>query len=204
MNDQKIYPELCVEGMKFGTVVELPEEYEVFDFSKGYDAQRTLKFPYGIGKYNEYRPSMYLGEQFLEDQRTVHMGIDVAAPVGTAVKAFYDGFIFALGNNDLPWDYGPTIITEHRWLNQRIFALHGHLSKCSLDMWNVGDSIVKGSVVGRIGAKEENGGWNPHLHFQLSFMEPEGFDLPGVVSLKSRDWAQRAFPDPRLVLGPLY
>ena len=85
-----------------------------------------------------------------------------------------------------------------------IFALHGHLSERSLKLWSIGDSISKGAVVGRIGAKTENGGWNPHLHFQLSLVEPNGFDLPGVVSLKSRDWAQRAFPDPRLVLGNVY
>ena len=156
-----MYPELCVEGVSFGTVVELPAEYEVFDFSKGYDSERTLKYPYGIGKYNEHRPTMYVGEQFLEEQRTVHMGIDIAAPVGTAINAFYDGFIFALGNNDLPWDYGPTIITEHHWLGQRIFALHGHLSERSLKLWSIGDSISKGAVVGRIGAKTENGGRSP-------------------------------------------
>ena len=55
-----------------------------------------------------------------------------------------------------------------------------------------------------MGTREVNGGWNPHLHFQLSLLEPETHDLPGAVSVADRSWALRAFPDPRLVLGPLY
>ncbi len=204
MNKKNRYPKLDVQGMKFVPVVELPNEYEIFDFSDEYDSDRTLQHPYGIGKYDEHRPTMYVGEQFLEDQRTVHMGIDIAGPVGTSVFAFFEGLIFALGNNDLPWDYGPTIITEHRWLKQRVFALHGHLSEKSLTRWKKGDRFSKGEKIAEIGNKAENGGWNPHLHFQLSFVEPEGFDLPGVVSLSERDWGRSAFPDPRLVLGNLY
>ena len=51
----------------------------------------------------------------------------------------------------------------------------------------------------------ENGGWPiPHVHFQLSVKEPATHDMPGVVSAEQRDDARRDYPDPRLVLGPLY
>ena len=193
---------------KFHPVVILPEEYEVFDFSKGYDPQRNLRFPFGIGKYNEHRPTMYEGEQFHYEtslhQRTVHMGIDIAAPVGTKIHAFDDGVIFALGNNNLPFDYGPTLITKHKIQNLDIYALHGHLCVGDLQKWSVGDRVNKGVVIAHVGAKEENGGWNPHLHFQLSRIPPQKYDLPGVVSLVDRDFATSVFPDPRYVLGDLY
>ena len=52
--------------------------------------------------------------------------------------------------------------------------------------------------------EDENGGWNPHLHFQLSRVEPIDCDLPGAVSCAQREWALQAFPDPRLVVGQLY
>ena len=55
-----------------------------------------------------------------------------------------------------------------------------------------------------MGKKEENGGWPPHVHFQLSLVEPKNCDLPGVVSQKDHDIALKLFPDPRLVLGNLY
>ena len=63
---------------------------------------------------------------------------------------------------------------------------------------------VFGEVIAWFGAFEENGGWDPHLHFQLSLIEPETHDMPGVVAPEDRDQALRDYPDPRLVLGPLY
>lgn len=194
----------------FHPIIALPEEYEVFDFSQGYDPERNLQFPFGIGKYNEHRPTMYEGEQFhyeeLQHQRTVHMGIDIAAPVGTEIYAFEDGYVFAVDNNDLPFDYGPTLITKHEICGFVFWALYGHLRLDVLQKMHVGKSFKKGDIIAHIGDKNENGGWNPHVHFQLSTVAPpEGTcDLPGVVSLQDRELATRIFPDPRLVLGQLY
>ena len=55
-----------------------------------------------------------------------------------------------------------------------------------------------------MGDKHENGGWESHLHFQLSINEPETHDMPGVVDPQNRDEALENYPDPRLVLGPIY
>ena len=147
---------------------------------------------------------MYAGEQYEEPKRDIHVGLDIAAPVGTAVHAFYDGRIAFQGDNDQAYDYGPTIITEHTWLGQTVFALHGHLSRKSLRQYTVGDAFAKGDIIGWLGTQEENGGWNPHVHFQLSLVKPETHDLPGVVSAADREWARVNYPDPRLVLGRLY
>ena len=109
-----------------------------------------------------------------------------------------------LGDNAKPYDYRPTLITRHQWSDQVVFALHGHLSRTSLQRWSVGDAFDAGTVLGWLGHPDENGGWHPHVHFQLGFVEPDTHDLPGVVSEADRAWARRAFPDPRTVLGPLY
>jgi peptidoglycan LD-endopeptidase LytH len=198
------YPSLDTTGVRFWSVMDLPTELEVYDFTTGYDPNRELESPYGVGRYDERRPGMYLGEQFTEGARDLHVGIDLAAPVGTPVFSFYQGSIFKLGDNALPYDYGPTIITAHEWLDQKIYALYGHLNRESLDLWRPGDTVEAGATIGALGSPEVNGGWNPHLHFQLSLLEPVTHDLPGAVSLDDRAWALRAFPDPRLVLGPLY
>jgi len=55
-----------------------------------------------------------------------------------------------------------------------------------------------------MGEKHENGGWEPHVHFQLSLIEPKVPDLPGVVRRADREQALVDYPDPRLVLGALY
>ena len=137
-------------------------------------------------------------------RRGVQARLDLAAPAGEPVRAFCPGTIFRLGDNALPYDYGPTIITRHTWLGQTVYALHGHLSRESLQRWSPGDAFEAGEVLGHVGSREVNGGWNPHVHFQLSLLVPETHDLPGAVNVADRDWALSAFPDPRLVLGPLY
>ena len=147
---------------------------------------------------------MYTEEHFTQDVRNIHMGIDLAAPVGTSVYAFHDGEVFAAGLNHLPQDYGPTVITVHKFNGETLYALYGHLTRETLSHVRVGQSLTKGDVIGSVGSCEENGGWNPHLHFQLSRVRPLTHDLPGVVSAQNRQWARRAFPDPRLVLGPIY
>ncbi|HET6528601.1 MAG TPA: hypothetical protein VFG39_07595, partial [Balneolaceae bacterium] len=58
--------------------------------------------------------------------------------------------------------------------------------------------------IAEIGTEEVNGGWAPHLHFQLSVDDPGKADLPGVVSDDEREQALELYPDPRLVLGELY
>ena len=200
---QDLPPLLNTDGVAFGPVIQLPAAYEVYDFSRGYDPNRKLSHVYGVGKYDELRPGMYEGEQF-EGIRNIHVGIDIGTPAGEAVLAFYPGSIFKLGDNNLPYDYGPTIITRHQWLGQTVYALHGHLSRASLAMWQEGDTFAMGATLAHVGASTENGGWNPHLHFQLSLIEPTTHDLPGAVSAADRQWARRAFPDPQQVLGPLY
>ena len=196
-------PQLKTDGIAFGSVIRLPDTYEVYDFSAGYDPDRELSHPYGVGKYDEVRPGMYDGEQF-EGIRNIHVGIDIGTPAGEPVLAFYPGRIFKLGDNNLPYDYGPTIITQHTWLDQTVFALHGHLSRASLALWKEGDQFAMGATLAHVGQSHENGGWNPHLHFQLSLIAPTTHDLPGAVSADDREWARRVFPDPQCVLGKLY
>ena len=72
------------------------------------------------------------------------------------------------------------------------------------DMTNAHEIVERGSVLGWLGDLDENGGWPPHVHFQLSNERPETHDMPGVVALD--DWARamRTYLDPRLVLGELY
>ncbi|MEC7988066.1 MAG: peptidoglycan DD-metalloendopeptidase family protein [Myxococcota bacterium] len=185
-------------------VIKLPDDYEVYDFSKGYDPERTLRCEYGIGKYGEKRPNMYRGELFEKERRDIHIGIDIAAPVGTPVYSFAPGKVFLYGNNDNPFDYGPTIITEHILNGTVIYALHGHLSLESLEHIQSIHSFSKGTILGFVGSKIVNGGWNPHLHFQLSKQKPLSYDMPGVVHESQLSNALETYPDPRLVLGMLY
>ena len=202
-------------GGMFHPVIHLPEEYWVFDFTRGEDKTWVCPYDYQIGRYDEYRPGMYTSELF-GGVRDVHIGLDIGAPIDTPVYAFSDGVIHSFGNNSEDGSYGPTIITEHfislpekvgsQTLapKTKVWALHGHLSLDSLTGLKVGTRIKAGEIIAKVGSEEVNGGWPPHVHFQLSFVEPETYDMPGVVEQEKREESLKIYPDPRLVLGLVY
>lgn len=184
----------------------LPEQYEIRDFSKPYNPEQKSILPYSIGKYNEQRVGMYTAAIFktAEEERNIHLGIDIGAPINTPIHAFYEGEIFMSAYNGAKGDYGYTIITKHLLGNTPLYALHGHLSETSVKKKQVREKIQKGEVIAWVGDKHENGGWNPHLHFQLSWEEPKTCDMPGVANKTQLDDCLKIYPDPRIVLGPLY
>jgi len=184
-------------------VVVLPEGYEVFDFSIPAAERPEPRSPWIVGRYDEVRVDVYTQALF-ESARCVHMGVDLGAPAGTAVHAFASGVVVHAGVNGAEGDYGPTLVTEHRVDGERLWVLLGHLSRASLDLHPPGTRFLRGEVLGWLGAPEENGGWPPHVHVQLSLRRPETFDLPGVVTLAEREAARALYPDPRQVLGPIY
>ncbi|MCP4867600.1 MAG: peptidoglycan DD-metalloendopeptidase family protein [Proteobacteria bacterium] len=163
-------------------------------------AERTST--YSVGRYDEDRRGMYTTPLF-EGARTLHMGIDLGAPAGTPVYACWDGIVESVTDLVADGDYGPTIVVRHD-LERTLWTLHGHLERASLELWRRGDAIARGAVVGALGDEHENGGWPPHVHFQLSFEAPVDGDIPGVVRVEERESARAKYPDPRLVLGALY
>ena len=189
------------ERHRFSEVVILPEEYTVLDLSKGQWVPPETIF--SIGKYDELRPGMYNTEIF-HGERFLHVGIDIGAPIGTPCMAFTDGEVSHFGYNPEPGDYGNVLITKHKLDGVSLWALYGHLSSESIENKILGQKVVAGEVVAWFGDESENGGWVAHLHFQLSLIEPETHDMPGVVAPEDREQALNDYPDPRLVLGPLY
>lgn len=180
---------------------------------------------WSIGKYYENRVGMYNSDLFddmtntidgFSGRRTVHLGIDLGAPVGTPVWSFADGVVHSVGYNEQLGDYGHVIVVEHFWdaiveetsIVTRVWALYGHLDKSVVNggLRKPGDSIWKGQMIGRVGDSHENGGWkDPHVHFQLSLRPPDQpHDMPGASSVEDRYKALRQYPDPRYVLGPIY
>lgn len=185
----------------FHPVIKLPKSYEILDLSKGPVSSSSK---YTIGKYAEKRENLYVKDVFTKENRQFHMGLDIGAPEGTPFYAPLEGEVFCFEDRKEEGDYGPTLITTHVLDEVRFYILFGHLSRPSLKDKKNGGPFKKGEILGFIGSKEENGNWPPHIHIQLSYIPPKGSDLPGVVSEKDLKWALKAFPDPRVLLGPLY
>jgi 4-aminobutyrate aminotransferase-like enzyme/Ser/Thr protein kinase RdoA (MazF antagonist) len=164
-----------------------------------------------IGRYNEARliytsPLFFsrVGEATpLDKRRTIHLGMDFFAGQRSSVYAPIEGIVHALANNAAPQDYGPLLILKHFTGDAvEFFTLYGHLSADSLTHLRVGQKIARGERIGRIGATQENGGWPPHLHFQVILdLLDLGEKFPGVAFASDREIWTSLSPDPNLLLG---
>ena len=161
-----------------------------------------------IGRYNEPR-AVYSSPLFqdtanpTDERRTIHLGIDLFVDPGTPVFAPLDATVHAFADNHTPQDYGPVIILRHQPQDApRFFTLYGHLSPESLAALQAGNSIRRGEKFARIGTPAENGGWTPHLHFQIVLdLLDLCTDFPGVAFSSQRDVYTSLSPDPNLLLG---
>lgn len=182
---------------KYHPVILFPEVPVVLDLSQTPPAPHDHR--YTIGRYDEER-SIYTQNLFA-GKRTLHVGLDLGAPSGTPVHAFTDCTLYALGVNEADGDYGPTIVTQQQVEGEILWALFGHLSLDSLRQKQAGMPFKRGDVIGWLGDEEENGGWPPHVHLQLSREAPDGHDMPGVVAMSERHEALLRYPDPQRLLG---
>ena len=150
-----------------------------------------------------YQRSTYFNENTKpEDERNIHLGVDIWIDAGTNVLAALDGEIHSFNNNLNHGDYGPTIILKHEIEGFVFYTLYGHLSLESLFRLEVGMKFNQGEVIAQLGTAEVNGDYPPHLHFQIILDIEDCFgDYPGVSSLNTLEFYKKNCPDPNLLLG---
>ena len=146
----------------------LPTRPEAIEFAK---SQRAALLEgrgggYDVGRYDEDRRGMYTSELFAapkedeeeeggdeeEGRRTVHVGVDIGAPVGTEVHAFEDGLIHSAGYNPAVGDYGYVVVIKHILKNgpeypSTVYALYGHLGASFMADNVPGRKVTKGQVI---------------------------------------------------------
>lgn len=157
-----------------------------------------------FGGYLEKRDLYRRSENFknnIEDERNIHIGLDLWIKAGTSVLSALDGKIHSFQNNTAHGDYGPTIILEHKIDEQTFYTLYGHLSLESLEGKTVGQLVKKGEKIAELGKPPVNGDYAPHLHFQIiKDMENKIGDYPGVCSAHDVEHYKANCPDPELLL----
>jgi 4-aminobutyrate aminotransferase-like enzyme/Ser/Thr protein kinase RdoA (MazF antagonist) len=172
------------------------------------ELMEEAKVSIGIGRYDEAR-LLYSSPLFgadaspLEERRTIHLGMDLFSLPGTSIHAPLDGIIHTLANNAAPLDYGPLVILQHDAGDAgTFFTLYGHLDKESLARLTIGQRVARGEKFARIGTSKENGGWPPHLHFQiiLDLLDLDA-NFPGVGYASQREVWTSLSPDPNLLVG---
>ena len=168
---------------------------------------RRLGAHIGIGRYNEAR-LVYTTDQYrtpnndFEETRTVHLGIDLFKEAGSNVYAPLDGVVKSSTFSEKTQGYGGLIILQHNADGIPFFTLYGHLSLDSVQKLTAGTPVAKGEPVGQLGTPDENGGWIPHLHFQVIIDDLGWTDtFPGVAAASQCAVWLAVCPDPNTILG---
>jgi murein DD-endopeptidase MepM/ murein hydrolase activator NlpD len=158
-----------------------------------------------FGGYLEKR-GLYTGfEHFNKSEaagREFHLGVDFWAPSGTSVHTPWAGRVHSWANRIIPGDYGPVVILQYEILGEHLYGLYGHLSLQSLSGLSEGMEFQAGEKIGSLGTARENGGYAPHLHFQL-IRDMQGFqgDYPGVCAFSDLVYYRQNCPDPMKFLN---
>jgi 4-aminobutyrate aminotransferase-like enzyme/Ser/Thr protein kinase RdoA (MazF antagonist) len=162
----------------------------------------------GVGRYNEarllYTAAQYSGDAaHANERRTIHLGLDLFVVPGTAVCAPLDGTVHLLAENTAELDYGPLVILRHvTGGGEEFFTLYGHLTRDTLRELKPGQAIAQGKIFAHVGTLHENGGWPPHLHFQVILdLLDRGAEFAGVARASERPVWISLCPDPNLLLG---
>ena len=174
---------------------------------------------FGIGGYNENRvlykrsslfePAGLLGTTRAEgiqgigiSSRSIHLGIDIWGPEGTAVFAPVGGMVHSFAFNNNFGDYGATIILQHQLDTIVFYTLFGHVSLTDIAQLHQGKYISRGEIIAHFGGQAENGWWPPHLHFQvIGDMNLKEGDYPGVCAISESKNYLKNCPDPDLILN---
>ena len=159
----------------------------------------------GVGRYDEAR-AVYTTSAFGPpgaSRRTVHLGLDLSVPAGSAVRAPLDGTVRLAARNDAPKDYGPLVILRHETPSgEEFFTLYGHLDPGSVAGLAPGKTVRAGETFAAVGAPPANGDWWPHVHVQV-ILDLLGLDedFPGVAAPGRRSLWTGLSPDPSPLLG---
>ena len=157
-----------------------------------------------FGGYNEER-NLYKSSQLFNDQekeeRNIHIGMDLWIKAETPILAAIDGTVHGFDFNAGKGNYGPTIILKHCVENETFYTLYGHLSMESIENLEIGTVFKKGQKMATLGDASVNGGYAPHLHFQIikDIKNCLG-DYPGVCSKNDLDYYLENCPNPNSLL----
>ena len=92
----------------------------------------------------------------ITQQYAFHTGLDIAVPLGTEVKAAYDGTVRKVGRDSRSGNY---IILSHGGGTETFYC------HCSKILASEGDAVNAGDCIALVGST----GWStgPHLHFEI-------------------------------------
>lgn len=161
-----------------------------------------------LGYYFEPRliyaePTFRKGPWLASDRRTVHLAVDAFAPAGTPIRTPMDATVHVTENRTGHLDYGGLVILAHDTPDgDQFYTLYGHLDPAVCKTLKPGQALKKGTAFCALGTPDQNGGWAPHIHFQMALtLEGLGNDWPGVADPDEGDLWRAICPNPAALLN---
>jgi murein DD-endopeptidase MepM/ murein hydrolase activator NlpD len=162
---------------------------------------KSIAFGGYLERRSLYKRSKHFNKAGSLIGRNIHLGIDLWCETDTPVLAVFDGLIHSFSDNTNFGDYGPTIVLKHCIKDVVFYSLYGHLSRLSIKGLIKNTQITQGQVIGKLGSRDINGDYAPHLHFQIiKDIQDYLGDYPGVSSEIDLPFYIENCPDPNLIL----
>lgn len=95
------------------------------------------------------------------EPRSPHLGVDIAAPTGTPIKASAQGRV-TLAEEDLFFT-GGTVVIDH---GHGVTTIYSHMNEVLV---SAGDEVAQGAVIGTLGATGRVSG--PHLDWRVNWFQ---------------------------------
>jgi murein DD-endopeptidase MepM/ murein hydrolase activator NlpD len=152
---------------------------------------------WGIGKYLEERKNILRGSiNIINEKRIYHLGLDIIVPYNSVVFCPLDGYVYNLGKETQKGNYGGYLILKHKINNEIFYSLYGHIK--TPHKVQLGQKILAGQELARIGKETDSGGWFCHLHLQIITQKAmnEGYSEWGYISEKLLSKVEEYFPNP--------
>ena len=179
-------------------------EYNLNDFKEFNDdifnELKNSDMSWGIGKYLEERRNILRGSiNIINEKRIYHLGLDIIVPYSSVVFCPLDGKVYKLGKETQKGNYGGYLVVKHKIEDQTFYSLYGHLK--TPHKVQLGQKILAGQELGRIGKESDSGGWFCHLHLQIITQKAmsEGYSEWGYISEELLSKVEEYFPDPNFL-----
>nr|AGS53249.1 aminotransferase class-III [uncultured bacterium contig00001] len=128
---------------------------------------------WSISGDRENRVGLYRhNEGIMQEGRTVHVGLDINVPLGSALYSPYDALVAYTDYEAGDGNYGWMVILETSVGGQTLYLLFGHLAQAGRAP--AGASLQAGDLIGYVGDFHENGNYFHHTHLQI--LTPEALD----------------------------
>ncbi|MFH2085258.1 MAG: M23 family metallopeptidase [bacterium] len=140
-----------------------------FDYAMAQSAQNGANEAIVITTQTQYQFPLVVTLGMSQGYHLLHPGVDLRAPIGTAVLAMDAGIVIEV--EEMRVGYGHYARIAH---NGTMSSLYAHLNKVRV---KPGDKVSRGEEIGTVGMT----GWTtgPHLHFEVlqgnKMMNPMGY-----------------------------